>query len=178
MTASDATPLDPQRIAELYITLSDEVKAFLTGVLKDRELAAEVLQVTFTRVVEQGHTANPSTIRGWVFKVALREALVYKRKQKVRDNALPRLAEGVRESVTPLDVVCSGEQIEQVRQAITKLPDAQQDIVRMRIYEGETFARIAERLQLPLGTVLTRMRLAQKALYQELRSDDDPVMPD
>ena len=39
----------------------------------------------------------------------------------------------------------------------------------MRIYEEKTFAVIAEELSIPLGTVLTRMRLALKRLSRQIR---------
>jgi len=42
----------------------------------------------------------------------------------------------------------------------------------MRIYEEKTFAVIAEELSLPLGTVLTRMRLAMQKLHKHLESGE------
>jgi RNA polymerase sigma-70 factor (ECF subfamily) len=47
-----------------------------------------------------------------------------------------------------------------MRGAIELLPDEQQRIVRMRIYEQKTFAVISEELNIPLGTALSRMRSA------------------
>ena len=56
----------------------------------------------------------------------------------------------------------------QVQLALETLPAEQQQIVKLRIYDELTFAAIAEQLGLPLGTVLTRMRLALKKLNQRL----------
>ena len=52
------------------------------------------------------------------------------------------------------------------------LPVEQQIVVRMRIDEGKTFAIIASELNVPLGTVLTRMRLAIKKLQAQLKPED------
>ncbi|MCA9247413.1 MAG: hypothetical protein KDA42_09870, partial [Planctomycetales bacterium] len=49
-----------------------------------------------------------------------------------------------------------------------ELPSEQREVVRMRIYEEKKFAEIAAELELPLGTVLTRMRLALKKLEAAL----------
>ena len=49
-----------------------------------------------------------------------------------------------------------------------RLPVEQRRVIRMRIYEDKTFAVIAEELGAPLGTVLTRMRLALRKLEAEL----------
>ena len=47
-----------------------------------------------------------------------------------------------------------------VRQAIAELPSAQRDVVELRHRDGITFQEIADRLDRPLGTVLTQMRAA------------------
>jgi len=60
------------------------------------------------------------------------------------------------------------EAIEQVKRAIELLTPAQQQVVRLRIYEDRKFAEIAEELGIPLGTVLTRMRTATQKLQQTL----------
>jgi RNA polymerase sigma-70 factor (ECF subfamily) len=48
------------------------------------------------------------------------------------------------------------------------LPREQRRIVRMRIYEQKTFKVIAEELQIPIGTALSRMRAAMGQLRSEL----------
>ncbi len=52
------------------------------------------------------------------------------------------------------------------------LPADQLQVVQLRIYEEQTFQEIARRLELPLGTVLTRMRLALKKLQTSLRESE------
>ncbi len=70
----------------------------------------------------------------------------------------------VTEQNSPDDRICRWETVLNVREALEKLPENQQDVVRLRIYEEKTFAEIAKELNLPLGTVLTRMRLAMRKL--------------
>ena len=67
-----------------------------------------------------------------------------------------------------LDRMSSAELSEKVRQALKQIPVEQQEVVRLRIYEGMKFAEIAERTGVPLGTVLTRMRLALGRLWKAL----------
>ena len=55
-----------------------------------------------------------------------------------------------------------------VREALLTLPPEQNEIVQLRIKEGLKFIEIAERLDLPLGTVLTRMRSGLKKLKNKL----------
>lgn len=51
-----------------------------------------------------------------------------------------------------------------VRQAVGELPDNEQEIVHMQHFEGLTHGEIAERLQLPVGTVKSRSSRAHKRL--------------
>jgi DNA-directed RNA polymerase specialized sigma24 family protein len=57
-----------------------------------------------------------------------------------------------------------------VRAALVTLPLEQQQIVQLRIYDERTFADIAAELGIPLGTALTRMRLALEKLRAALKT--------
>jgi len=64
------------------------------------------------------------------------------------------------------------EEVARLRALMQQLPDEQQFVVRQRIQEEKTFAVIAEELQVPLGTVLTRMRLAIQKLQKWFGRED------
>jgi RNA polymerase sigma-70 factor (ECF subfamily) len=61
-----------------------------------------------------------------------------------------------------------------VRKAVEALPAEQREVVRLRIDEEKTFAEIAALTGKPLGTILTRMRLATKKLADALRGELEP----
>lgn len=165
MTDGNEGRLEPAEVEALYSAYSRDLLAFLVGVLRDGELAREALQATFARVVETGHTAQQETVRGWLFRVAFNEALGLRRIQEQHGRLIQRAAwESARDVVRPDENVHQSELVAEVRRALMELPPEQSTIVRMRIYEQHKFAEIAERLGLPLGTVLTRMRLALQKL--------------
>lgn len=163
--------IDPDSVADLYRQHAVEMRAFLAGVLKDRELAAEVLQIVFRKALEKGHTVS-GNIRSWLFKVAWNEAMLVRRVQTRQAGGLKKAARQPGfSSETPEQsesAAVQRETVEQVQQAIDQLNPQQQVIVRMRIYEEKKFADIADELAIPLGTVLTRMRAAMKKLEQSL----------
>lgn len=170
MTES-SEPLDSAAL--LYAEHSDELRTFLLGVLRNPDLAAEALQATFVKVLEFSQTAKPETFKGWLFKVALNEALGIKRLQK-RDRQLTEKPVW-RPSEThkqPDETVLHQETIEQVRGQLQQLSPELREIVHLRIFEDLTFAAIADKLNLPLGTVLTRMRTALKKLSERLNRDE------
>lgn len=165
------TRLFSDQVAALHHEYGEALLAFLTGVLRDRALAEEVLQTVFHRALERGHTIR-SDVRGWLFQVAWNEAILVRRKQARDRDCLRRAAwqRDIREAVpdTTDRPVLTAETVERVRRAIERLPEAQQQVVRLRIYENKTFAVIAAELNVPLGTVLTRMRLATERLQRAL----------
>ncbi len=153
--------IDRSRVASLYAEHGNELRRFVLGVVRDADLAGDVIQATFTKAVEHGHTARTETLKGWLFRVAYHEALTVRRRQASRDQANRRLADlGKDPDDRPEDHLIRDETIDAVRRGLEHLPAEQRQIVLARMYDDKTFAEIARELGVPLGTVLTRMRLA------------------
>jgi RNA polymerase sigma-70 factor (ECF subfamily) len=165
----DDQRLDPAVVAALYAEHAAELRRFLLGVLRDADLAGDVLQTTFTRAVELGHTARNESLKGWLFRVAYHEALAVRRKEGVRERAARRLAWTLPTTgESPEEEASRWETVQRVRAAMDELPAEQRQVVHMRIYEEKTFATIAAEVGVPLGTVLSRMQLALRKLRQSL----------
>jgi len=173
VTEADEEKLDPTLVAALYDHHAAELHHFLVGVLRDSQLAADVLQTTFARLVEVGHRSREESRKAWLFRVAYHEALAVRRRQGRGRHHLQRAAWS-RPEVSPAadEPALRGEQMERVRQALRELAPAQQQVVQMRIYEEKTFATIAEELGIPLGTALGRMRTALQKLQHRFRSGE------
>jgi RNA polymerase sigma-70 factor (ECF subfamily) len=170
--AASATRIDAALVAELYDRYAEEIGSFLKGVLRNSDLAAEALQNTFTKAVESGHTAREESIKGWLFRVAFNEALLLRRRGQVHERSLRQMARNSpagAASERPDERLSRDETLAEVRRALAELPPEQRQVVQMRIYEEKSFAEIADEVSAPLGTVLTRMRLAMKKLSRQMR---------
>jgi RNA polymerase sigma factor (sigma-70 family) len=167
-------PLTPETVARLYAEHSRELLLFLTGVLRDAHLASDVLQITYSRLLEQGGVTAQETRKSWLFRVAFNEAIDWRRKQARRDRLLP-VAANHRTYVAaePIVQLLQGETVGEVREAIDQLPANQKEVLRRRIYDDQTFAEIAKELKIPLGTALGRMRQALEHLRKILRPKSD-----
>jgi RNA polymerase sigma-70 factor (ECF subfamily) len=108
-----------------------------------------------------------------LFRVAFHEALTARRRRETRESAFRRVA-GLAPAATeaPDERLIRGEVVEAVRQALERLPLDQRRVVLARMYDEKSFAEIAKEFGLPLGTVLTRMRLALDKLRRSLRPGD------
>lgn len=167
--------LCPAEVSGLYESHAAGLLAYLIGVLKNSEQASEALQNTFQRVLEVGHTARRESFQGWLFKVAFHEAMAIRRRIAIERRAHEkysaiqaiRASESNTLSTQELELSRS-EEVTKLRDALLQLPNEQRFVVERRIYHEETFAEIAANLKIPLGTVLTRMRLALQKLERFL----------
>jgi RNA polymerase sigma-70 factor, ECF subfamily len=169
LSAVNEGKLDPAIVAQLYERYGEDLRRFLVGLLRDIHLASDVLQTTFAKLAELGHTTREASRRGWLFRVAYHEAMLLRRRAAMGETHLRRVAWSRDAVAEPVDQsVVRQETVDRMRQAIDELPPAQRQVVRMRIYEEKTFAVIAEKLQIPLGTALGRMHAATEKLRARL----------
>ena len=158
-----------ETVRELYEVHSRELLAFLVGVLRDGHAAEEVAQATFGRLLEAGHEARVETIKGWLFKVGFHEAMAFRRRQALQGRMLQKYTarrDPPPANQTSHDELVRREDVAKLKELLAELPPDQQHVVRQRMYEDKTFAVIAQELNVPLGTVLTRMRLAMEKLQK------------
>lgn len=165
--------IDPANVAAFCVEHGAELRRFVVGVLRDREAANDVLQTVFARAIEQCQTVDTASLKGWLFTVALHEALAQRRRLEVMQKAHLKLWwQPARHGETPEESLTRVETVAEVRKALAALPTEQAGVVRARIYDDKTFAQIARETGLPLGTVLTRMRLALEKLRGRLSGNE------
>lgn len=164
--------LDPAEIAALYLQHAEPLRRFLLGVVRNAAVASDLLQATFAKALERGHASDAATRKAWLYRVALNEALAWKRRratgERVQQERVQQQAAWRSEHAASDCPLIAHETVERVRAAIAALPAEQASVVRMRIYEDMTFAEIAERTGVPLGTILGRMRRALAKLRDAL----------
>jgi RNA polymerase sigma-70 factor (ECF subfamily) len=162
--------LAPEIVHQLVETHAVELRAFLTGLLRNHDLVDEVFQLTFSKALQSGGQSKEETRKGWLFRVAYHESMALLRRNKIHKKSLNNLSHTTNAfwTETPEQGLLEDENREQIRQALSNLPENQQAIVIARIYQNKTFNEIAQEFGLPLGTVLTRMRLAIKTLSKQI----------
>ena len=138
------------------------LRNFLGARCRDDDLAAELLQEVASRLVVAAPRLEANgNQRAYLFRIAASVWHDYLRRELVRQRAA-RIAPAAEPGGAPAadERLLERELREAVRRAVTELPAAQQEVVRLRHERGLTFQQIADRLDRPLGTVLTQMRAA------------------
>jgi RNA polymerase sigma-70 factor (ECF subfamily) len=172
---SDAELLDHVRAGDAYALeaiferYEEPVFRFLVGLLRDHHEAEDVLQETFVKALEKLDHVDGTKLRGWLFTVAYRQAMLLKRQQKRRDRQrVDDVAIGlsVAPGSCPADQAADQEEWRRLRELLDQLPAGQRDVIRARIYEGKRFREIAQALGCPLNTALARMHTGLQKLRQ------------
>jgi RNA polymerase sigma-70 factor (ECF subfamily) len=168
---SDATLLlrfragDARALEALLAQYEAPLFQFLVGLLRDHHQAEDALQETFVRALERLDGVEPAGLRGWLFTVAYHEAMLARRRRKRRPaDALPEPAVVPDRAPGPPQYAAARDEAARVRRLLGRLPAAQREVIRRRVYEGQRFREIAEELDCPLNTALARMHEGLKRL--------------
>lgn len=168
LSRGEIEPLRDAQIEGLFRCHARDLRRFALGILKDPALADDVVQSSFAKLTENGPLSDDSAYRAWLFKVTYNEAVTLMRRKQTQAAALGEMAMWLAgKEATDLgapDELDRKERIERVREAVKCLPEAERQVVQLRIYEHYKFREIAETLNIPQGTALSRMRSALKKL--------------
>lgn len=169
---------DEQAYADLYDMLSAIVFGVCRRVLRDPSEAEEVAQETLLEVWRSASRYDPTRggVRSWAVTIAHSRAVDRVRsseRRKAREEAValpePPAVDVVSEAAV------SAFEVRRVRKALAALSDVQRESVRLAFYGGHTHREVAVLLDLPLGTVKTRIRdgLARLRAHLGTELDDD-----
>jgi RNA polymerase sigma-70 factor (ECF subfamily) len=157
---------DPDAVRAIYREHAGAVHTVARSIVRDRELAAEVVQQTFVKAWRAARRFEGSReIAPWLYSIARHTAI-----DALRAETKP--TRGGHEPETDFGV--ETETFEQtwerfeVRRAIDALPANERDVVRLSHLEGYTHEQIAVRLDIPVGTVKSRSGRAHKRLVAAL----------
>lgn len=153
---------DADAFAALYDVISPTVVGIARRVVRDPDQADEVAQEVLLEVWRLAPTFDRSkgSCRTWVATIAHRRAVDRVRSEQAERNRRSR--DAVRMGAPDPDPVTTplaeDEERRLVVAALDQLTDLQRQTIELAYYGGYTYAQVAEILELPLGTVKTRIR--------------------
>jgi RNA polymerase sigma-70 factor (ECF subfamily) len=110
----------------------------------------------------------------WLYRIAMNQSYSRRRRQRPPTGSLDDARAVGRDppdgKAAPCDRMHQQEQAEQVQQALAALGDQHRKIIVLREVEGWSYEAIAEILEMPIGTVRSRLFRARLQLRDKLRS--------
>ena len=156
-------------ISQLIERHSNRVRDYIRMMVKDKDVADDILQETFikaVRVIDSGKYSDKGKFLSWILRIAHNQVIDYYRANKSArlinesDAGYDVLGTVKYSERTVEDEIMSGQVEEQVRALIEKLAPEQREVVKLRYYDGLNFKEIAEQTNVGINTALGRMRYA------------------
>jgi RNA polymerase sigma-70 factor (ECF subfamily) len=165
--------------------LYDRYAAIIPGicikVTEDYAAAEDTLQDIFWRVWQNASTyeSGRGSFTGWLFKIARNLAIDMYRRQRSRSQTITGAwdAGTAFEYLPEPDTDLQGHtqlnlDAQQIRDALTNLPDEQRQVLELAYFYGMTRQEIAEATGEALGTIHTRARLGLRKLRKQLERSE------
>jgi len=171
---------DSKALEELYDRYSPILYALVKKIVTNQKTAEEVLADIFVIVWEKNRKIDltVNNVYTWLITVARNKAVDRKRRDMAEEE-LPEYTDDyendfiiptLSKSIDPLDLKNALSVKENFEEALNKLTDAQQYVVYLAYYEGKTESEIAKKLNIPLPTVKSKIKVALTNLKQNLVS--------
>lgn len=165
----------PGGLERAYEAYGGSVLGYLQGALGDRGAVEDVAQQVFVEVWRRGpqYDAGRGSVFTWVMTIARSRAIDHLRKRvpEPRDPTDP--ASPAAQAESPAAARELDDLLDRWRVAglLRQIPREEADLLRMRFYEDLSQTEIAERTQIPLGTVKMRMVKALGRLRELIDED-------
>jgi len=166
---SSAQKGDRNAFSELVRNYAQGVMNVVYRMCGDVQIAEDAAQETFIQAWLHLSSYRPQTsLRNWLYRIAVNAATDMLRKDKrILPNSMEdlQLIDG---QPGPEMVVSQQERIVLVQKAVLSLPEASRAVLVLREYEGLSYQEISSTLDIPIGTVMSRLNYARKLLKDKL----------
>ena len=165
-----ATKKDKTAFSSLFKLVGPRIKGYLMKLGSNDIVAEDLLQEVMLTVWRKSETfdRNKAAVSTWLFTIARNKRIDMLRKE-IRpqlDPNDPMLTPNQEESAD--NVYGSKQESIKITDAIKMLPEEQSKLIKMTYYEDKSHSIIARELNMPLGTVKSRIRLASTRLKKLL----------
>jgi RNA polymerase sigma-70 factor (ECF subfamily) len=147
---------DASAFDAFYRTHAPKLELYLRQILRSRQAAEDVMQETFAQIWKRPNGFEPArgTLRAYLFGAARNRAAEWWRKQGGAWNR----------DVGNEPAEHKTEMASLIADAFARLPEEQQTLIWLREVEGQSYAELAVILDIPVGTVRSRLFTAREAL--------------
>jgi len=161
---------DQEAFTALFQHFAPRVKTFMVRSGATASQAEELAQETLLMVWRKASLFNAARAgaTAWIFTIARNLRIDGLRRDRRETNAIFNMDEPAEDSEQPDEVYIGAERVERVRSAIALLSEDQQRVVQLSFVEDKAHPEIARELNIPLGTVKSRIRLAMKRMREVL----------
>ena len=164
---------DRAAFKQIYRYFTPRVKAFLMNRGLSGQASDDVLQEVMLGVWEKAHLYKPekASVSTWIFTIARYKNIDRMRRVERKEGKEVELEDpdhSETETLSADDEIFRRQNQDMVQATLARLPAEQRTVIFLSFSQGLTHSEIAVKLDLPLGTVKSRIRRAFQRLREEL----------
>ena len=154
---------------ELVTRHGDALQRTAFAVLGSRDTAADVAQECFLRLLKRDPPRVENSLRAYLATAAWRLAVRESRRRQ-RSHSWEQLPEPISREASDAALLLV-EREERVRLAVASLPEAQRQVLVLRLISGLSVEETSTQLKIPAGTVKSRLYHGVKSVRERLRKE-------
>ena len=165
-----------EALEALYVRYGNAIYSLSMHMLRNPQAAEEVTQDTFFNVWRRAssYKQGRGSFKSWLFSIGHHRAIDEIRRNKRDRNVVQYDTDIERraadDTTDPVKYTASRFELGKIKNALMELRPEQRSVVELAYFGGLTHSEISKKLDQPLGTVKTRMRLALKKLREVMGS--------
>lgn len=158
---------DPAAVELIWDRYARDLLAFLQALVCSKHDAEDVLQAVFVRFVrKRQYLAKARCLDAYIYQIARNEASSFVRRWRRKRATSPTIEPWL----TAVETDNRGSELaEELQAALARLPQAQREVVVLKIYRDKTFQEIGVMLALSQNTAASRYRYGMEKLRTLLR---------
>ncbi len=163
-----------QAFGQLVTKYQDRLYNAMVHVLGSAEDAHDVVQDAFVQAfVKLDSFKRTSAFYTWLYRIAFNRAMSLRRRQRPT-TSIDHVREASGEEPTdtqgsPVDHLVQQDRVNQVQAALSRLSEEHRSVIVLREMEGLNYDDISEILELPVGTVRSRLHRARTQMRGQLK---------
>ncbi len=154
---------DKQALEYLYDHYSNSLYCLIVSIIKDREISNDVLQETFIKIWKStdSYQSEKGRLFTWIAKIARNTAL-----DKIRSKEFAQMkkTDALLSNSTHEPSISDSVKDVGLKKTILKLKDEHRQLIDLSYFHGFTHEELSRALDMPLGTVKSRLYIALKQL--------------
>ena len=154
-------------ITQIYLEYRDRVMGYIYARLRSRADAEDLCQDVFEKVHTKLDKFDPdkASISTWIYSITRNSVIDFYRRSHPHDEINENIA--VDDSID--DDMLNDETLEELAEALEKLPTQLREIIVLRYYDGSPLTEIAKRMNLSYGAIKLRhakaLELIRKSMH-------------
>lgn len=167
---------DQNAYGELVISYYEAVIRLVYHLCGEKPVAQDAAQEAFIRAwIKLPEFRSGTSIRNWIYRIAINAAVDLLRQRKMTSLDDSEEIEMADQSPDPESIYVEKERTAFVQHAMTCLPEAAREVLVLREYGGLTYSEISSILDIPIGTVMSRLNYGRNRLRDILESQKEEL---